>query len=69
MTLITNSSELIIGKHYADSPIKQTATILEFVKSKKGVDYFKYISGSKSYAKERDGLIRFTSNSKWFLID
>ena len=70
-TVITNSSQLVVGEHYADCKNKNFATVLEFVKTDrdKNKDYFKYVSGPKSYLHSEEDLITFPCDEEWHKIN
>jgi hypothetical protein len=70
-TVITNSSQLVVGEHYADCQNKNFATVLEFVKTDRdnNRDYFKYVSGPKTYLHSVEDLIMFDCDERWYKIN
>ena len=70
-TVITDSSQLVVGKHYADCQNKNIATILEFVKTDRdsNTDYFKYVSGVKTYPHWNKDLLEFSCDGDWHTIN
>jgi hypothetical protein len=60
-----------VGKHYADCENKNIATVLEFVKTDRNTntDYFKYVSGVKTYQYGDKDLLEFSCDGEWHTIN